>query len=82
MCIFIMTFVITGTLERSGLRQAAAALIRKLKNASAGMIVSAYGVVRVLFAAFNVNFGGRRGLHPPGRHAHGAGRGRARRQQD
>ncbi|MCR8907613.1 MULTISPECIES: DUF969 family protein [Atopobiaceae] len=65
MCIFIMTFVITGTLERSGLRQAAAALIRKLKNASAGMIVSAYGIVRVAFAAFNVNFGGVAGFIRP-----------------
>lgn len=65
MCIFIMTFVITGTLERNGLRQAAAALIRKLKNASAGMIASAYGVVRVIFAAFNVNFGGVAGFIRP-----------------
>lgn len=65
MCIFIMTFVITGTLERNGLRQAAAALIRKLKNASAGIIVSAYGVVRVIFAAFNVNFGGVAGFIRP-----------------
>lgn len=65
MCIFIMTFVITGTLERNGLRQAAAALIRKLKNASAGMIASAYGVVRVVFAAFNVNFGGVAGFVRP-----------------
>lgn len=65
MCIFIMTFVITGTLERNGLRQAAAALIQKLKNASAGIIVSAYGVVRVLFAAFNVNFGGVAGFIRP-----------------
>lgn len=65
MCIFIMTFVITGTLERNGLRQAAAALIRKLKNASAGMIASVYGVVRVVFAAFNVNFGGVAGFVRP-----------------
>ena len=65
MCIFIMTFVITGTLERNGLRQAAAALIQKLKNASAGLIVSAYGVVRVAFAAFNVNFGGVAGFIRP-----------------
>ncbi|MBM6774938.1 DUF969 domain-containing protein [Olsenella profusa] len=65
MCIFIMTFVITGTLERNGLRQAAAALIRKLKNASAGIIASAYGVVRVIFAAFNVNFGGVAGFVRP-----------------
>ena len=81
MCIFIMTFVITGTLERSGLRQAAAALIRKLKNASAGMIVSAYGVVRVLFAAFNVNFGGVAGFIRPVVMPWSRPR-RARRQQD
>lgn len=65
MCIFIMTFVITGTLERNGLRQAAAALIRKLKSATAGVIISAYGVVRVLFAAFNINFGGVAGFIRP-----------------
>ncbi len=65
MCIFVMTFVITGTLERNGLRQAAAALIGKLKNASAGIIASVYGVVRVAFAAFNVNFGGVAGFVRP-----------------
>ena len=65
MCIFIMTFVLTGTLERNGLRQAAAALIRKLKNATSGIIISAYGVVRVLFAAFNINFGGVAGFIRP-----------------
>ena len=65
MCIFIMTFVITGTLERNGLRQAAAALIGKLKNATSGIIISAYGVVRVIFAAFNVNFGGVAGFIRP-----------------
>ena len=65
MCIFIMTFVLTGTLERNGLRQAAAALIRKLRNATSGIIISAYGVVRVLFAAFNINFGGVAGFVRP-----------------
>lgn len=65
MCIFIMTFVITGTLERNGLRQAAAALIGRLRNATSGIIVSVYGVIRVLFAAFNVNFGGVAGFVRP-----------------
>ena len=65
MCIFIMTFMLTGTLERNGLRQAAAALIRKLRNATSGIIISAYGVVRVLFAAFNINFGGVAGFVRP-----------------
>ena len=32
MCVFIMTFVITGTLERNGLRQAAATLMNKFKD--------------------------------------------------
>ncbi len=65
MCIFIMTFVLTGTLERNGLRQAAAALIQKLKNATSGIIISAYGLVRVAFAAFNINFGGVAGFIRP-----------------
>lgn len=65
MCIFIMTFVLTGTLERNGLRQAAAALIQRLRNATAGVIASVYGVVRVAFAAFNVNFGGVAGFVRP-----------------
>ena len=43
MCVFIMTFVITGTLERNGLKQAAAALMNKFKGATAGMVLAAYG---------------------------------------
>ena len=58
MCVFIMTFVITGTLERNGLKQAAAALMNKFKGATAGMVLAAYGVFRVVFAAFNMLFVG------------------------
>lgn len=65
MCVFIMTFVITGTLERNGLKQAAAALMNKFKGASAGMVLAAYGVFRVVFAAFNVGFGGVAGFVRP-----------------
>ena len=63
--IFIMTLVITGTLERNGLKQAAAAVMAKIKGASAGMVVAAYGVFRVIFAAFNVGFGGVAGFVRP-----------------
>ena len=65
MCVFIMTFVITGTLERNGLKQAAAALMNKFKGATAGMVLAAYGVFRVVFAAFNVGFGGVAGFVRP-----------------
>ncbi len=65
MCVFIMTFVITGTLERNGLKQAAAALMKKFKGATAGMVLAAYGVFRVIFAAFNVGFGGVAGFVRP-----------------
>ena len=65
MCVFIMTFVITGTLERNGLKQAAAALMKKFKGATAGMVLAAYGVFRGIFAAFNVGFGGVAGFVRP-----------------
>ena len=54
--IFIIVMVVTGTLERNGLKQAAAALMQKAKSASAGMVVGLYGIFRLVFAAFNVSF--------------------------
>ena len=63
--IFLTVLIVTGTLERSGLKEAAAALIGKVKNASAGAIVSAYAVMRAVFAAFNISFGGVAGFVRP-----------------
>lgn len=63
--IFITVLIVTGTLERSGLKEAAAALIGKIKNASAGAIVSAYAIMRAVFAAFNISFGGVAGFVRP-----------------
>ena len=57
MCVFVMVMVVTGTLERNGLKQAAANLMKKFKNASAGVVLAIYGVFRLVFAAFNVSFG-------------------------
>lgn len=39
MAIFIIILFVTGTLERNGLREAAAAFIRKFKNVTAGKLV-------------------------------------------
>ena len=63
MAIFIIVMLVTGTLERNGLREAAAALIGKFKGATSGLGI--YGVMRSIFAAFNVGFGGVAGFVRP-----------------
>lgn len=65
MCVFVMVMVVTGTLERNGLKQAAANVMKKFKNASASVVVAIYGVFRLIFAAFNVSFGGVAGFVRP-----------------
>lgn len=65
MAIFILIMLVTGTLERNGLREAAATLIGKVKSASAGLVIAAYGIMRGIFAAFNVSFGGVAGFVRP-----------------
>lgn len=65
MAIFIIVMLVTGTLERNGLKEAAAALISKVKGASASVVIAAYGVMRAAFAAFNVGFGGVAGFVRP-----------------
>lgn len=65
MAIFIIIMLVTGTLERNGLKEAAANLIKRLKKVSSGMIVNLYGVFRMIFAALNVSFGGVAGFVRP-----------------
>lgn len=65
MAIFILIMLVTGTLERNGLKTAAASLIGKIKGASAGLVIGLYGVMRTIFAAFNVSFGGVAGFVRP-----------------
>ncbi len=65
MCIFIIIMLVTGTLERNGLQEVAARLISKIKNASAGIVVGVYGIMRVILAAFNISLGGVAGLVRP-----------------
>ena len=50
MAIFIMILLVTGTLERNGLREAAANLIRKVKSATAGKLVAVYGMLNALWS--------------------------------
>ncbi|BBF43712.1 hypothetical protein lbkm_2400 [Lachnospiraceae bacterium KM106-2] len=65
MAIFILIMFVTGTLERNGLKEAAAKLIGKIKNPSSGKVIAAYGVMRGIFGAFNVSFGGVAGFVQP-----------------
>nr|HHV42540.1 DUF969 domain-containing protein [Clostridiaceae bacterium] len=65
MAIFILIMLVTGTLERNGLKEAATNLIKKVKRASAGAVIGAYGIMRGVFAAFNVSFGGVAGFVRP-----------------
>lgn len=65
LAVFIVVLLVTGTLERSGLKEAAAALIGKIKNANAGVVIGAYGIMRSIFAIFNVSFGGVAGFVRP-----------------
>ena len=65
MAIFIMILLVTGVLERNGLREAAADLIKKVKGVTAGKVVAAYGIMRGIFGAFNVGFGGVAGFIRP-----------------
>jgi len=58
MAIFILILLVTGTMERNGLRESAAKLIGKIRGATPGKVISAYGIMRGFFAIFNVNFGG------------------------
>lgn len=65
MMIFVIIMFVTGTLERNGLRESAAMLIGGLKGATAGLVIAAYGIMRLIFAAFNASFGGVAGFVRP-----------------
>ncbi|MDE6357814.1 MAG: DUF969 family protein [Eubacteriales bacterium] len=65
MSIFIIIILVTATLERNGLKEVAKKLIGKAKNISAGAIIGIYTIMRGVFAAFNVGFGGVAGFVKP-----------------
>ncbi len=58
MSIFLIIFPVIAIIERYGLKERAAYLIGKIKNASAGKVLSIYMVVRTIAAALNVRIGG------------------------
>ena len=58
MSIFLIIFPVIAIMERYGLKERAAYLIGKIKNASAGKVLAIYMLVRTAASAFNVRIGG------------------------
>lgn len=56
--IFVLTLPVIGICERYGLKDKAVDLIRKVKGATAGRLISVYLGIRTLAAAFSVRLGG------------------------
>ncbi|MCL2609253.1 MAG: DUF969 domain-containing protein [Treponema sp.] len=65
MATFILILLVTGTMERNGLRESAAKLIGRFKGASPGAVIAGYGIMRSIFGIFNVSFGGVAGFVRP-----------------
>lgn len=63
--IFIIIILVTATLERNGLKEVAKRLISKFKNVSSGTIIGIYAIMRGIFSAFNISFGGVAGFVKP-----------------
>lgn len=58
MSLFLVTLPVIGILERYGLRETAARLIRSIKAATPGKVMTSYTLVRELAAAFSLRLGG------------------------
>lgn len=56
--LFVLTLPVIGLCERYGMKDKSVDLIRRLKNATPGKILSAYLFVRSLAAAFSIRLGG------------------------
>ena len=58
MSIFLISFPAIALIERYGMKERAAELIGKIKNVTAGKVLSIYMVVRILASAMSIRLGG------------------------
>ena len=56
--ITIILMILTGTLEKNGLKEAGAALIRKATGLTTGMLIAIWGVLDEIFIIFKIPIGG------------------------
>ena len=55
--ITLILMILTGTLERNGLKEAGAELIRKLQGLSTGMLMAVWGIAHEFFIIFKIPIG-------------------------
>lgn len=58
MSIFLIMFPVIAIIERYGMKERAAYLIGKIKNASAGKVLTIWIVIRSIASALNIRIGG------------------------
>lgn len=58
MSIFLIIFPVIAIIERYGMKERAAYLIGKIKNASAGKVLSIWTIIRSIASALNIRIGG------------------------
>lgn len=56
--LFVLTLPVIGLCERHGLKDKAVDFIMSLKNATTGMLISIYQVIRTVASAFSLRIGG------------------------
>ncbi len=56
--ITIILMILTGTLEKNGLKEAGAALIKKARGLTTGMLIAIWGVLDQIFIIFKIPIGG------------------------
>lgn len=58
MSLFFISFPVIAIMERYGLKERAADFIKKIKGASAGMVIWLYILIRTIASAFSIRLGG------------------------
>ena len=58
MSLFFISFPVIAIMERYGLKERAAEFIKKIKGASAGMVIWFYILIRTIASAFSIRLGG------------------------
>lgn len=58
MSLFLISFPVIAVMERYGLKEKAAEFIKKIKGASAGMVIWLYILIRTIASAFSIRLGG------------------------
>ncbi len=56
--VLIILMILTGSLEKNGLKEAGANLVRKIRGLTSGMLIALYGALYEIAVIFKIPFGG------------------------